>query len=138
MQPQHAPIWLYSIPVLPSTSAGNVRWVCLRWLSGDRVEGPLHRYGRYPIDGVSNFIDMADEFDIPGIPRAQNENYELIWERTLELNPCGFVINPSIFAGAGSFVDEGMRGPTPASPRGAPIVSGPVYIDRVLVGHADS
>ena len=62
----------------------KIRWVRLRWLSGDIVEAPLFGH-RYPIDSVTNFLDMADEGDLPGIPRAtvrgcgQNGNYELIW-----------------------------------------------------------
>ena len=58
----------------------EARWVHLRWLGGDREEGTFHGDFRYPIDGVSTFLDMANEGTIPGIPRAPvSGDYELIW-----------------------------------------------------------
>ena len=100
----------------------EARWVHLRWLGGDRVEGPLHGDIRYPIDGVSNFLDMANEGDIPGIPRAQNGNYELIW-------------NGEVVEGHIRLIDLGiqnydelilvLRPPTPrTSPQGQAVTSG--------------
>ena len=62
----------------------NLRWVRLRWLSGDIVEAPLFGH-RHPIDSVIHFFLMADEGDIPGIPSATVRgcgsigHYELIW-----------------------------------------------------------
>ena len=86
---------------LAPPQGGNVRWVHLRWLGGDREEGTFHGDIRYPIDGVSNFLDMANEGDIPGIPRAQNGNYELIWngevvERHIRLIDLGIQNNDEL------------------------------------------
>ena len=99
----------------------NLRWVRLRWLSGDIVEAPLFGH-RHTIDSVIKFLLMADEGGIPGIPRAmlnrwgQNDHYELIWN--------GEVVDEKIFLVDLGIQDDDelilvLRPPTPrASPQG--------------------
>ena len=83
---------------------------------------------RYPIDSVSNFLDMADEGDIPGIPSAtinrwgQIADYKLIWN--------GEIVEDHLFLKDLGIQDDDelilvLRPPTPrASPQGQAVTSG--------------
>ena len=99
------------------------------------MEGHRFGDGRYPIDGVSTIFDMSGEFDMPGIPRAQNGNYELIWngtvvERHVRLIDLGIQNNdelilvfvadlPEHLRSGGAF-RRGDEGPDPSFSAGCP------------------
>ena len=105
----------------------NLRWVRLRWLSGDIVEAPLFGH-RHPIDSVALFLLMANQGDIPGIPSApiirwgQIADYELIWN--------GEIVEDHLYLIELGIQDDDelilvLRPPTPrASTQGQAVTSG--------------